>query len=173
MLWKRLLTNQKQCTKCNKSINKFVARVKDSVSGRWKTKTVATLKLAKDIESKFKTEILEGNVFDKKKTGVIDFEVYIEHAKVHKISWKSDLSRWNRLVQDNDYQSRHRIEKILNKMKKDGYAPCTVHHMLKLIRRVYNWHIQNDLYFQAYTKYIIPTAGKCDGVFEPSHLMDF
>ncbi len=82
-----------KCEKCGKSFIKFVVRVKDSASGKWKTKTVHTLKLAKDLESKFKTEAVEGKLFDKKKQGVIQFERYLESAKLNKKSWKDDLSR--------------------------------------------------------------------------------
>ena len=64
---KKTIITKRKCIICSKSFNKYVVMVKDSVSGKWKTKTVHSLKLAKDVESKFKTEILEGNVFDKKK----------------------------------------------------------------------------------------------------------
>ncbi len=142
-------STKKKCIKCNKSFIKYVARVKDSVSGRWKTKTVPTLKLAKDVESKFKTEILEGNVFDKKKHGEIVFDRYLKYAKLHKKTWKMDQSRWDNHIRGKDYMTKRGIVNILGVMKKNGYSESTVHHVLKLIRRVYNWHIQNDLYYQA------------------------
>ena len=140
--------SKRKCEICNKNFTKFVVRVKDSASGKWKTKTVHSLKLAKDIEAKFKTEVLEGNLFDKKKSGEIDFEKYLEYAKIHKKSWKIDKCRWVNHVEGNDYLTRRGIVSILGNMKKGGFSDCTVHHVLKLIKRVYNWHIQNEHYFQ-------------------------
>ncbi len=76
--------SKRKCEKCGKSFHTYSVKVKDSVSGKWRTKTVPTLKLAKEVESKFKIEILEGNVFDKKKHGEIHFEKYLKYAELHK-----------------------------------------------------------------------------------------
>ncbi len=140
--------SKRKCEKCGKSFTKFVVKVRNPISGKWKSKTVHNMKLAQEVEAKFKTEVLEGNLFNKKKTGEICFEHYLEYAKIHKKSWNSDKSRWYRHVNDSDYLTRHVIVKILSKMKKGGYSPCTIHHVLKLIKRVNNWHIQNEKYFQ-------------------------
>jgi integrase len=40
------------------------------------------------------------------------------------------------------------VVKILGDMKREGYSDCTVHHVLKLIRRVYNWSVENGYYFE-------------------------
>ena len=84
----------------------------------------------------------------RKRVGHVDFDSYIEYAKIHKKSWKDDLTRWNKHVKSYDYTSQAGITKILATMTKRGYAPATVDHVYKLIRRVYNWHIQNGYYFQ-------------------------
>ncbi|MDD2463830.1 MAG: site-specific integrase [Desulfobulbus sp.] len=136
----------KQCEICGKSFTKYVVRVKDTDTGKWRTKTVPNLKLAKNIESKFKTESIEGKLFDKKQTGKIDFNLYLEHAKVHKKSWKDDYSRWTNHVNGNNHSTQAGVTKILATMKENGNAPATVDHVYKLIKRVYNWHIQNGLY---------------------------
>ena len=141
--------DKRKCTLCGKSFTSYVARVQDPVSKKWKTKTVPTLKLAKDIEIKLKTELIEGNLFNKRQTGSIDFDKYLEYAKFHKKSWKIDLCRWNTHVKDRDYHSQKGIVEILTSMKKEGYADCTIHHILKLIRRIYSWSIENGYYFES------------------------
>ncbi len=113
---------KRKCEKCGKSFTKFVVRVKNPISGKWKTKTVHNMKLAQEVEAKFKTEVLEGNLFNKKKTGEICFEHYLEYAKIHKKSWVSDKSRWYHHVNDSDYLTRYGIVKILSRMKKGGLS---------------------------------------------------
>lgn len=152
--------NRRKCEKCNKQISKYVVKVQDSVTRRWKTKTVDNLKLAKDIESKFKTELIEGNLFDKKKIGYIDFDKYLAYVKLNKKSWKDDNYRWNTHVKHNDFHTKKGIIKIISELKLQGYAPATVHHVLKLIKRVYNWHIKNEYYFQ---------INPCNGISAPKY----
>ena len=141
-------SSKRKCDLCGKSFHKYVVKVKDSVSGKWRTKTVQTLKLAREVESKFKTDVVEGNVFNKKQTGAINFDLYLEYAKVHKKTWMDDFTRWNKHVKGQNYTTQAGITKILSTMKQNDYAPATIHHVLKLIRRVYNWHIQNGYYFE-------------------------
>lgn len=140
------VSSKRKCVVCGKSFHKYIVKVKDSVSGKWRTKTVPTLKLAKDVEVKFKTEILEGNVFNKKKHGGICFKRYLEYAKLHKISWKDDESRWNKHVKHHNFLTQAGITNILSCMRSNDLAPATVDHVYKLIKRVYNWSIENDYY---------------------------
>ena len=140
-------STKRKCEICEKSFTKYVVRVKDAESGKWKTKTVNSLKVAKDIENKFKTESIEGKLFDKKQTGEIRFERYLEYAKLNKKTWRDDEIRWNKHVQGKNHQTPAGVTKILSTMKQGGNAPATVDHVYKLIKRVYNWHIQNDHYF--------------------------
>lgn len=144
---KDYLKTQKKCEICGKDFTKYVVRVKDSESGKSKTKTVPTLKLAKEIEAKLRIDLIEGKFFVKKQASRIDFDEYIEHAKLHKKSWKIDVCRWNIHVKNHDYLTKIGIVKILGEMKKNGYSDCTIHHVLKLIKRVYNWAIENEHYF--------------------------
>ena len=145
---------------CSKLITKYVVRVRDNVYGKWRTKTLPSLKLAKEVELKFKTQVLEGDLFDKKKVGGICFNKYLEYAKIHKKSYKVDVSRWNTNVKDHDYRTLKGINAILAKMKMDGYADCTIHHVLKLIRRVYNWSIENGHFFG---------TNPCDSIKAPKY----
>ena len=81
---KNYCQTKRKCEICGKPINKFVVRVRDNACGKWRTKTLPSLKLAKEVEVKFKTQVLEGEIFEKKKTGSIDFEKYLEYAKIQK-----------------------------------------------------------------------------------------
>ena len=139
----------KKCQSCGKGFTKFVVRVKDEETGKWRSQTVASYKLAKEIESKFKTEKVEGKLFDKKKADLLSFDNYINYAKLHKKSWRDDQLRWNKHVAGQNYHTKQGILTILKNMQDVGYQPATVHHVLKLIRRVYNWHIQNSFYFSS------------------------
>lgn len=145
---KDYLKTKKKCEICGKNFTKYVVRVKDSDSGKSKTKTVPTLKLAKEIEAKLKTELVEGKFFEIKQAGKVDFDKYLEYAKLHKKTWKIDLCRWNAHVRTHDYVTKSGIVKILGSMKKSGYSDCTIHHVLKLIKRVFNWAIENGYYFE-------------------------
>lgn len=139
--------NKRKCLICNKLINRYVVRVRDNSQNKWRTKTLPSLKLAKEVEVKFKTQVLEGDLFDKKKVGSISFDKYLEYAKLHKKTYKMDISRWNLHVKDHNYKTEKGINAILSKMKMNGYADSTIHHVLKLISRLYNWSIENGHYF--------------------------
>lgn len=142
------VSGKRKCSVCGKSFTKYVVRVKDSTTGKWRTKTVYSFKHAKELETKFKTDAIEDRFFDKKQAGSIDFEKYIEYAKVHKKTWDTDQSRWKIHIKDKDYLTQSGITKILVSMKEDGFAPATIDHVYKLIRHVFNWHIHNGYYFQ-------------------------
>ena len=141
--------SKRKCEVCGRLFAKYLARVQDPVSKKWKSKTVPTLKQAKEVEAKLKTELIEGNLFDKKQVGRIDFDKYLEYAKYHKKTWKVDLCRWTTHVKNHDHLTKNGILKILGEMKKAGYSDCTIHHVLKLVKRVFNWAIENGYYFEA------------------------
>ncbi|MDR3666224.1 MAG: site-specific integrase [Ignavibacteriaceae bacterium] len=157
---KDYLSSKRKCDICNKFLAKYVVKMQDPATGRWKTKTVPNLKLAKDIEAKFKTEAIEGKLLDKKEIGDISFDRFLEYAKLHRKTWKNDQGRWNIHVKDKDFMTKKGINNILGQMKKNGKSDCTIHHVLKLIKRVFNWHIQNEYYFQ---------VNPCNGIKAPSY----
>ena len=140
--------NLRKCCYCGKSFIKFIVRVKENNTGRWRTQTVTSLKLAKEVENKFKTESIENKLFDKKRDGVVSFTKYILYAKLHKKTWRDDEFRWNKHVLGNNYITKQGILNILKNMQDSDYKPATVHHVLKLIKRVYNWNIQQGFYFE-------------------------
>ncbi len=129
-----------------KKIEKYIVRVKDSYTGKWKTKSVNSLKLAKELEAKFKLGFVEGNFFEGRNGGDVDFYRYLEYAKVHKKTWWTDQRRWEIHVQGRDFLTQQGVSKIMSTMKDDGFAPATIDHVFKVIRRVVNWHIQNGYY---------------------------
>lgn len=135
------------CKGCGAKLgDKYLVRIKDNQSGKWNTKIVPTFKLAKEVETKLKVQQIEGSLFDKKLKDFISFNRYLAHAKLHKKSWKDDEQRWNKHIAGSNWRTKQGILIILNRMIKEGYQPATIHHVLKLIRRVYNWHIQNNLF---------------------------
>ena len=83
---------KRKCELCGKLITKYLARIQDPITKKWKTKTVPTLKLAKEIEAKLKTDLVEGKFFEIKQEGRVNFDKYLEYAKFHKKTWKVDLS---------------------------------------------------------------------------------
>jgi hypothetical protein len=110
-------SSKKKCDICNGRITKYVVKVQDPATRRWRTKTVLSLKLAKEVETKFKTELIEGQLFDRKQTGTIDFSKYLAYAKLHKKTWQMDESRWRIHVKDYDYMTKRGILGIMATMK--------------------------------------------------------
>ena len=86
---------QETCKGCNSSLNhieKYQVKTRDS-RGKWKTKVVPSLKLARDVERKLQVQSIEGVLFDKKPKETVSFSRYLESAKATKKSWKTDVFR--------------------------------------------------------------------------------
>lgn len=82
------------CKGCNAKLEtKYVVRIKDSKLGKWRTKTVASLRQAREVEAKFKVQQIEGVFFDKVKSDDFSFERYLGHSELTKKSWKGDRNR--------------------------------------------------------------------------------
>lgn len=140
----------KICTACNTKLGTlFQVRVKDAATGKTRTKITPTLKLAKEVEAKFKVQQIEGQLFNKPQHREVSFERYLSHAKLHKKTWETDQFRWNKHIAGKDFRTRQGILSILKQQQDEGYAPATIHHTLKLIKRVYSWHIETGIYFEA------------------------
>jgi integrase len=142
----------KTCT-CGRILKVFKVRVK-LPDGRWLTKQVDSLQLARKVESKFKTQKVEDDVFDIKRSPELQYawDRYIAYAKTAKVSWRDDLSRWNHhvITQLNPATPMNKvtssdINRVLDVMR-DTHAPATVKQVLTLIRRVFNWSIKQGLY---------------------------
>ena len=148
---------------CGNNLKKhklFKVRIKH-VNGKWKSKQVTSLDLAKKVEAKFKTESVEVEVFNIHKTCIIcvAWKKYLQWAKLNKRSWIDDKIRWNRHIsvylknKKMDRITPYNIQTILNDMaikltpKGNHYAPATIKQVLVLIKRVYNWSIEQKLYY--------------------------
>ncbi len=151
----------KSC-KCGNNLKKnklFKVRVKQP-NGRWKSKQVGSLDLAKNVEAKFKTQSIEETVFDIHQAPLIDsvWKHYIKWAQLNKRSWFDDQIRWTKHISGHlkskrmDKITSHDVQIVLNDMavkktpKGTPYAPATIKQILILIKRIYNWSIEQGLY---------------------------
>ena len=138
---------------------RFIVKVR-LPSGKWKTKTVESLSLAKKVEAKFKTEAVEESVFNIHKAPEIDFvwENYLKWAKLNKKSWQNDESLWTKHIAHHlngmkmDTITPRHIQEILSDMatkktpKGTLYKPASVKHVYVLVRHVFNWGIQQEYF---------------------------
>jgi hypothetical protein len=111
-------------------------------------------------ESEFlsvRTQSLENSQFGITEILVIDkvWDKYLSWAKQHKKSWNKDLQRWQMHVQPHlsskkmDTITTYYVRFVIKRMRsKRTYAPATIKHVIVLIKRVYNWAVEMDL-FQA------------------------
>jgi integrase len=128
--------------------------VKDQY-GKRISKVLDSISTAKKYERKLKTQILENKLFGIMKMPFIDevWQKYLAWAKENKKSWKDDDTRWKCHVASHlagkkmDAISGFDVQRVINGMKsKKNYAPATIKHVIVLIRRVYNWSVEMDLY---------------------------
>jgi len=135
----------RNCKGCGARLGtKYLVKVKDLTTGKWRTKITPSLKLAKEVEIKFKIRKIERNLFDKKEKNQFDFDTYLKHAKVYKKTWKTDESRWNSYISGKNHNTTNGVQSIL--LENSHLSPQTRKHILNLIRRVYNWHIEQGLW---------------------------
>lgn len=148
--------------KCGNNLKRnqlFKVRIK-LPDGKWKSKQVHTLDLAKKVEAKFKTQSIEEDVFNIHIAPVIDtvWEKYILWARQNKRSWNADNVRWEFHVfphltgmKMNRISPSH-VQEVLNDMatkrtpKGTLYAPATIKQILVLTKRVFNWGIKQGYY---------------------------
>ncbi len=157
-----LKLNTLKC-KCGNNLKRnrnFKVRIK-LPSGRWKSKMVSTLDMAQKVEEKFKTQVVEQEVFNIHKASFIDsvWDNYIQWVKYHKKSWKDDQARWELYIKDlitgvkMDKITPPQIQSILNRLynkKTCRGTPCkpaTIKQVLVLIKRVFNWSIKQGYYY--------------------------
>ncbi len=148
--------------KCGNNLKKhkvFRVRVRQHC-GKWRSKQVDSLELAKKVEAKFRTESVEESIFNIHRAPIINivWKKYIKWARLNKRSWRDDMIRWDKHIslhlnnKKMDKVTPHDIQIILNDMsikktsKGNPYAPATIKQVLVLINRVYNWSIEQQLY---------------------------
>lgn len=150
----------KQCPDCGNRTFRYKVRVQDKAR-KWKTRTVDSLALARQIEAKFKTEAIEGEIFEQKQKAPKLNEVwekYFKTAKATKRSWKADEQRYRDHIGPmlgdktmNAITSTH-IDQMLEKLREGKstrgkpFAPATIKQCLVLLKRLYNWAIERKLY---------------------------
>ena len=151
------------CKKCNHKFtpgNKKYRVVVKLPTGKRKSKMIDSLELAKKVEAKMKTEAVEHDVFDIRKTPALSdiWVQYLAWAKNNKKSWTADRDRWEHHVAPHlkglrmDKVTPLDIEKVLDTMRGSDnrrgkpYAPQTIKHVLILQKRVFNWALRRDLY---------------------------
>jgi integrase len=148
--------------KCGNNLKRnqlFKVRIK-LPDGKWKSKQVNSLELAKKVEAKFKTQSIEETVFNIHRAPVIDlvWGKYLQWAKLNKRSWIDDRIRWTLHISPHikdmkmDKITPSDVQEVLNDMatketpKGGHYAPATIKQILVLIKRLFNWAIQQKLY---------------------------
>ena len=137
---------------CSGKKYKVTVKGKD---GRRISKVLDSISMAKKLERKLKTQSLENSLFGISKIRMIDdiWEKYLSWAKQHKKSWNKDMQRWQMHVQPHlkgkkmDAVTTYDVHFVIKRMRlKRNYAPATIKHVIVLIKRVYNWAAEMDLY---------------------------
>ena len=147
----------KVCRNCGYDFNKgrkYRVVVKRA-DGKRTSKMVENLAVAKRLESKLISQSTNRNLFGTIQSPTLNevWEKYLVWAKEHKKSWKDDYDRWSLHVGPHlgqkvmDTITGYDVHSVIQKMKlKRSYAPATIKHVIVLIRRVYNWASEMDLY---------------------------
>ncbi len=153
----------KRCPRCKKAFPKKGRKYKVTVhvEGKKVSKTVTNLELAKEIENKFKTDIVRGEFnLTKKSSPVLNkvWKAYLPWAKEHKKSWKTDEYYYQKHLEPPlgekplDKISPFDIEKLIINMKKGesqhgrSYASATIKHQVVLLSRLYSIARQWNMY---------------------------
>ena len=164
-----------ECRKCGGKLkrNKKYKVVVKNLDRRRTVRIVDTLGLAKRVENSIKGKIAEKKHFGIQKAPLLSevWDKYAAWAVKEKKDWRHDLGRWKwhvaPHVKDKRMDQLHPsdVETIIDSMKKfrtgfkkkdaeDAYeiipgrhAPATRKHILVLIKRVYNWAINRELYY--------------------------
>ena len=145
----------RRCQKCGKPLPKQgkLYRVRVEHNGRVVTKTCPTLELAKEIEVKIKTELIEGTYFDRRKeekarTPFCEFfeKKYLPDAKNNKSekSYQREHQLYHAWIKPvigskslKDI-SPFDLERIKKHMREAGKAPRTIEYALAVIRQAFN-----------------------------------
>jgi integrase len=163
-----------ECRKCGGNLkrNKKYKVVVKNLDRSRTVRIVETLTLAKRVENSIKGRIAEKKHFGIQKAPLISdiWEKYAAWAIKEKKDWRHDLGRWKWHVAPHIKDKRMDqlmpidVETIIDSMKKlktgfkkkgaenayetvqERHAPATRKHILVLIKRVYNWAINRELY---------------------------
>lgn len=154
----------RRCAKCNSSFGSGPKKYKVRVRGADRTmltKVANSLPEAKELEARLKVQLcdealvedpLESN--DEPQVPLVDelWDAYIAYAEKNKKSWKDDAIRWRIHVEPQlsgkraDEVRPYDVQAVLDRMKEKGRSPATIKQVHILIKRVYNWSDQMELY---------------------------
>lgn len=147
----------KKCTKCGAILgsNCRYKVIVTTPEGKRFTRMLDTLTNAKKYEAKLLTAIQDRKLFGIPTPMTIDEagERFIAWAKENKKSWYEDEWRWRKHVLP--YLSGRKLDQITpydiqlipsQMLANRDYAPATIKHVLVMIKRVYNWCLQMELY---------------------------
>lgn len=145
---------KKKCPSCQ-SLGpwryRVVVRVRRQEKQMVKTKVVGSLAEAQKTEAKFLLDTPAGLLPHLTLNQAFD-DRFLPWAQANKASWRDDESRWRHHVQaalgsrtlkevtPGDVQS------VLKEVSSKGLAPATVHQVMALIRRLFNFSIKAGLY---------------------------
>ena len=118
------------------------------------------LTIAKKVENSIKGKIAENKLLDIEDAPLVDtvWGMYFKWAKLNKKSWKADKSRWENHVaafvagKKMDEISWTDIDAIVQEMEKsggrsgDGCSKATIKQIIMLMKRIYNWADEMDIY---------------------------
>ena len=146
-----------RCNKCGSdfSKDKKYRVVVKTHAGKRVSKVIDSISRAKKFESKLKAQAIEKSLFGSGEIPFVDdvWDKYLIWAKQCKKSWNKDKQRWQMHIQHHlagkkmDAVTVFDVQKVIDDMKsKKDYAPATIKHVIVLIKRVYNWAIEMDLY---------------------------
>lgn len=170
--WKSTSNLKSKKCKCgySREVRKYKVRVKTTEG--WLTGTVPSLKEARDLEQKLISKkhtqnVTTGQIPDTLQVHPVYQAVsaqdstaptiadiwphYLTWAKIHKRSWDMDKSRYNNFLKDPlgklhmDTIKPFHVQAILNKMY-SNYKPASVKQVLMLVKRLFNWSIEQGLY---------------------------
>ncbi|MFX0203029.1 MAG: tyrosine-type recombinase/integrase [Candidatus Hodarchaeota archaeon] len=148
----------KKCRNCGQLLPQRdkVYRVLVKYAGQKVTKHVPnSLELAKEIEAKIKTELIDGSYFDRRrKVPVLDevWERYLSEARELKKSWDRDLNRYSTHLQPRfgkkalDAVTPMDVQRMILELKKNEKAPKSIRNTAELLKRLYNYARRLDLY---------------------------
>lgn len=147
----------KYCKKCGRGFinGKKKYRVVVNSNGKRISKVVTSFKKAKKLENKLISEAIDFKLFGIVQAPLVDeiWKKYLSWAKEIKKSWKQDQSRWNGHIKKHltgrpmDSVRTYDVQQIITEMKhKKDYAPATIKHVIVLVKRIYNWSMEMDLY---------------------------
>ena len=146
----------KKCPKCgtsNRNNRKYRIMLRNP-DGKQISRVVDNLELARELESKWRTEIVRGEQAITRKKAVLtlsDFwdKYYLPWTKENKKSWQTDRSYYEHHIEPVlgkkklDSITPFDIEKLLVSMKKKKsrldrtYTPATIKHQIVLLNRMY------------------------------------